>query len=315
MSQNNNGHSTGNGHRTMSGNGTQHDNQPDLHCTNLFNLDGRIAVVTGGSSGLGSMIARALVSNGAKVYLVGRNVESLQRVCKEFESMDKGRCSEGAKIVPIPADLSTKDGVEKMKRELEKREKSIDLLINAAKMQGQSIHPNSGNDLQSISQTLLQQGQREAEDVLRTNVIGTYFVVATLLPLLGNSSHNPQIINVAGVAGLSREWSEGLIEPASQAAVIHMSKTLSALLARTNVRCNVIAPGIFPGGEKNQQGKDPKSMSSMKEMMSRVPAGRVGAEKDIGTLILCLCSGFQTYLSGAVIPIDGGLLTQVPCCY
>ncbi|KAH9821099.1 hypothetical protein DFH28DRAFT_1079205 [Melampsora americana] len=299
----------------MSGNGAQHDNHPELHCSNLFNLDGRIAVVTGGSSGLGSMIARTLVSNGARVYLVGRHVESLQRVCKEFEAMDKGRCSSEAKIIPIPADLSTKDGVEKMKKEVEKREKSIDLLINAAKMQGQSIHPSGGNSLQSISQALLQQGQREAEDILRTNVIGTYFVIATLLPLLGNSSHNPQIINLAGVSGLSRETSQGLIEPASQSAVIHMSKTLSTLLARTNVRCNVIAPGIFPGGEKNQNEKDPKSMSYMKEMMTKVPVGRPGGEKDMSTLILCLCSDFQSYVSGAVIPIDGGLLTQVPCCY
>lgn len=130
MSQNtHNGHGNGN-NRTSNQPGGM--GQSELNCNNLFDVNGQVAVVTGGSSGLGSMLARALVSNGCKVYLVSRRTESLQRVCKDFESNERARCHSDAKLIPIQADLSSKEGCEKLKKELEKAEQSIDILVSTS---------------------------------------------------------------------------------------------------------------------------------------------------------------------------------------
>lgn len=255
---------------------------PEMHCMNLFDLSGQVAVLTGASSSMGSMIARSLVANGCKVYLVSRRAENLQRVCQELESSAHGRLPSEGQIIPIQMDLSTKDGAEKLKKELESREKCIDLLvclsystsslyhsdhcaapslgrikltillsfvwsrkINAAKYKGTmaDVGPGAGHNLKSIFEALWEQKQQEAENVVRTDIVGLYFTIVGLLPLLGRSSHHPQIITVAGVSGLVNEPMGGLIEPATKAAVIHLTKMFGTLLAKTNIRCNVIAPG------------------------------------------------------------------------
>lgn len=102
----------------------------------------------------------------------------------------------------------------------------------------------AGNDLRSIEQALWQVNQHDADAIFRTNVVGLYFTIAALLPLLGRSKHHPQIINVAGVGAFRRDAVAGILDPASMSAVIHLTKNMANLLARTNVRCNAISPGI-----------------------------------------------------------------------
>lgn len=119
-------------HQANNGNGhvTSHL-QPDLHSSNLFDLGGQVAVVTGCDSSMGAMIARVMVSNGCRVYLVGCQLEQMQKMCKEFQSKDQGRCLSESKMIILQADLSSQEGCQKMKTEVEKHEKSIDILVRS----------------------------------------------------------------------------------------------------------------------------------------------------------------------------------------
>ncbi|KAG0145173.1 hypothetical protein CROQUDRAFT_671907 [Cronartium quercuum f. sp. fusiforme G11] len=332
MSQNgyksaHNGHSNGSTHNGHS-NGSTHNGHsngssslPELHCSNIFQVEGQVAVITGATSQVGSMIARSLASNGVKCYLVSRRKESVSKLCKEIEeNCLKGRtCSDG-QVVPIEVDLSNKQGAEMLCQMLQDqhKERSIDMLVNAAKYKGHLAGIGPGHNLKDIQEALWKEDQNEAERVVQTDLLGLYFTIVALLPLLGRSKHHPQVLTVAGVQGLVHETMGGLIEPATKAATIHMTKMFATLLAKTNIRCNVIAPGPFFGEERDSRaGGDMgnKDMNLTKELMGRVPAGRMGCEKDIGALILFLSNKCQSYVNGVIIPIDGGLHTVMPCAY
>ncbi|EGG09402.1 uncharacterized protein MELLADRAFT_115735 [Melampsora larici-populina 98AG31] len=280
-----------------------------LHVSNIFDVSNKVAIVTGGGTGIGSMIARTLASNGAKVYIISRRLETLKDCIKSFE---KDNMNHIGRLIALKGDVSGKVGVEEIKKKMEEIEPCLDLLINNAGITHK--HPlREPKTIESISKAMWAVEEDEAESIYKTNVLGPYYLSAALLPLLGKSKSNPQIINISSVSSFMRSGSNtGLIYPMSKVALNHLTKILATELSGTNVRCNAICPGLF----KSQMGD---MLESQPELYSRIlkdiPAGRSGAEEEMAGAILFLTSRHQSFVNGAIIPVDGSILGVKPGTY
>lgn len=281
----------------------------ELLTGNLFDVKDLIVVITCGGTGIGQMMTRALVANGSrKVYIVARRVEVLETTAKEFGD------HQSAKIIPIQADLSQKTSVEDLVHQLESKEEHIDILINNAAIAGPKFDP-SLKDLNQIRETLWSTDQSEAEELLRTNILGYFYTSVGLLNLLAKSPHHPQIINISSNASFARTAMVGILYSLSKASITHLTKLLATHLASTNVRVNAIAPGLFPS-ELTAGKSDDKNQSSLNDNMGlNIPVGRPGVDKEIASLVLYLASKNQTYTSGSVVLADGGVLNLMPSSY
>ncbi|CAH7684760.1 hypothetical protein BY996DRAFT_4579550 [Phakopsora pachyrhizi] len=280
----------------------------DLKASNIFDVRGLVVVVTGGGTGIGLMITRGFVSNGAKrVYIVGRRSEVLRNAAEIYQSVQ-------GQIVPLEFDLSEKSSIERLKQEIESREESIDILINNASIIGPR-HDREAQTVESIANSLWSADEDESMKVMRTNVLGYYYTSAALLPLLGKSSNNPQIINVSSLGSFSRRAMTGVIYSLTKASITHFTKLLASHLSKTNVRCNAIAPGLYPS-EITSGGMDARNLSHVEGTNGvEIPAGRAGTDKEMVATILYLASKNQCYSSGSVILTDGGLLGLLPSTY
>jgi 2-deoxy-D-gluconate 3-dehydrogenase len=259
--------------------------------SNLFSIAGKTALVTGGSRGIGEMIAAGFLANGAKVYISSRKAEACdataERLAKEY----------GGECISLPADLSTVAGCEALAGELAAREASLHVLVNnAGASWGAPIDefPESGWD-----------------KVMDTNVKGLFFLTQKLLPLLraaGNSEDPARVINIGSIDGLQSSPFNVFSYGASKAAVHHLTRFLAHHLVKENIVCNAIAPGPYPtwmlstgvgyGGET--EGVDWDAVGAGN------PRGRVGTPEDIAGLAIFLCSRAGAYIVGETIASDGG---------
>lgn len=254
----------------------------------LFSVDGKVAVVTGGSRGIGLMIAEGLVRSGAKVYISSRKAEVCDEAARQL--CEFGTC------VSIPADLSTVDGVERLAAAIGDRESSIDILVN-----------NAGA---TWGAPLLEYPDDAWDKVMATNVKAVFNLSTALVPLLrasASSEHPARIINVGSVDGIRVPATENYAYSASKAAVHMLTRQLAHRLASDHVTVNAIAPGPFPS----------KMMAFVldadggEEMVaSSVPLGRIGRPDDVAGTVLFLASRAGSYLTGAIIPVDGGISTH-----
>ena len=250
----------------------------------LFGVRGKVAIVTGGSRGIGEMIARAYVENGARVYITARKAEEAEKTARELSQF--GEC------IAIPADLSSKEEIERFAREIEKREKKIDILVNnAGASWGETFDkfPESGWD-----------------KVMTVNVKAVFFLsqrLARLLEAAGRDDDFARIINIGSIDGLHVSEIETYSYAASKAAVIHLTKMMAKFLAARKIAVNAIAPGFFP----SKMTKD----LPMETIAATTPMKRVGRPEDMAGLALYLGSKASSFLCGAVIPIDGGRATTV----
>jgi NAD(P)-dependent dehydrogenase (short-subunit alcohol dehydrogenase family) len=250
----------------------------------LFGVRGKVAIVTGGSRGIGEMIARAYVENGAKVYITARKAEEAERTAQQLSQF--GEC------IAISADLSRREEIERFAREIEKRESKIDILVNnAGASWGETFDkfPESGWD-----------------KVMTVNVKAVFFLsqrLAKLLEAAGRDDDFARIINIGSIDGLHVSAIETYSYAASKAAVIHLTRMMAKFLAARRIAVNAIAPGFFPS-------KMTKDMP-MELIASTTPMKRVGRPEDMAGLALYLGSKASGFLCGAVIPIDGGRATTV----
>lgn len=250
----------------------------------LFSVRGKVAVVTGGSRGIGEMIARGYVENGVKVYITARKAEACDALAKELSK--HGEC------ISIPADLSRMEEIERFAGEIEKREKKIDILVNnAGASWGETFDkfPESGWD-----------------KVIDLNVKSVFFLsqrLAKLLEASGRADDFARIINIGSIDGLHISEVETYSYAASKAAVIHLTKMMAKFLAARKIAVNAIAPGFFP----SQMTK----ALPMEAIASTTPMRRVGRPDDIAGVALYLASKASSFLCGAVIPVDGGRATTV----
>ncbi|KAH8717031.1 short chain dehydrogenase/reductase [Phaeosphaeriaceae sp. PMI808] len=272
-------------------------NNKDLQLSEAFNVKDKVALVTGGGSGIGLMITQTLAVNGAKVYIVGRTEEKLTKV---VEVHGRGI---SCQIIPIVGDVSTKDGVQKLVKEIESQEKCLCILVN-----------NAGT---APGKTDTSVEKKVWLDVYQTNVVGPFLMSTAFLPLLQKSTdthkgYSGTIVNISSISGHIRISQNHFSYNASKGATIHLNKMLASEIAKNGikVRVNSIAPGVFPSEMTTGDSRDDNQKSEMpKEAKGGLPAQRPGNDRDIAAAILFVVS--CQYLNGQTVTVDGGYAIQV----
>ncbi len=262
-----------------------------MNFNNLFSIEGKVALVTGGSRGIGEMIAAGFLANGAKVYISSRKKEVCDTTAKRLAETFGGEC------ISIPANLAELDGVEAAAAALEKQEEKLDILVNNAGV--------------SWGAPLGQFPEVGWDKVMDTNVKGVFFLTQRLLPLLeaaGTAEEPARVINIGSIDGIKTPIFENFSYGPSKAAVHHLTKVLAAHLVRRNIIVNGIAPGPFPtwmlstgvggGGDVDNTDWDAVGKGN--------PRGRVGTPEDIAGLAIFLSSRASGFTVGDVITCDGG---------
>jgi NAD(P)-dependent dehydrogenase (short-subunit alcohol dehydrogenase family) len=250
----------------------------------LFSVDGKAAVITGGSRGIGFMIAEGFVRSGARVYITARKVAECEQAAEQLKGL-------GGSCVAIPADISTPEGRQRLVAEVTGAEPQLDVLINnAGATWGAPIdeYPSMG-----------------WEKVLGVNLTGLFELTQQFLPALraAASPEDPaRIINIGSVDGIRVPAMESYAYSASKAAVHMLTRHLATRLASEHITVNAIAPGPFKS----------KMMAFILDdheeaVASQVPLGRIGRPEDMAGTALFLASTAGAYLTGTVIPVDGGI--------
>ena len=253
----------------------------------LFSVEGKTAVVTGGSRGIGMMIARGLLEAGARVYITARKADACNAAAADLGQY--GEC------ISVPSDLSTRAGAAHLQEGVSVREKQVHILVNnAGAAWGAPIddYPEDGWD-----------------KVLDTNVKGVFFTTQLFLPLLraaATAQDRASVVNIGSVDGLSVPIPESFAYSASKAAVHMLTRHLARRLVDENINVNAIAPGLFPSRMTAFMYETPEVE---KAILERIPMHREGAQEDIAGAVIYLSSRAGAYVTGAVIPVSGGLAT------
>jgi NAD(P)-dependent dehydrogenase (short-subunit alcohol dehydrogenase family) len=253
--------------------------------SDLFDVSGKTALVTGGSRGIGLMIARGLVQGGARVVVSSRKSADVEAAAQELSEL--GDCH------AIPADISTQQGAQALAAATRERFPSLDILVNnAGVVWGAPLEefPPAG-----------------WEKVLSTNVEGVFHLTIALLGELRAAAtvEDPaRVINIGSVDALRTPSVENYSYSASKAAVHMHTRHLAKRLASEHITVNAIAPGPFESKMIAWALDDPELRSGIE---SYVPLGRIGRPDDVAGLTLFLASRAGAYMTGTVIPLDGGI--------
>ncbi len=253
----------------------------------LFSVKGKVALVTGGTRGIGLMIARGFVENGVRTYVCSRKADACKQA--EAELRKVGECT------AIPADLGTSEGVATVVREITSREPALHILVNNAGANwGAPIDefPESGWD-----------------KVMDLNLKAIFFLTRDLLPLLrkaGTPADPARVINIGSIDGLHVPALDTFAYSAAKAGLHHMTRVLAHKLAREHITVNAIAPGPF----ESQMMK--ATLDRFGEMIKKQnPRGRIGEPEDMAGTAIFLASRAAAYVTGAVLPVDGGMSTTI----
>jgi len=256
-----------------------------MTASDLFDVSGKRVLVTGGASGIGAMIASGFVGAGAEVIIASRKEESLRELTDELSA--SGRCSY------VVADLSTEDGCRALGAAVAERWDTLDVLVN-----------NAGA---TWGAPLAEQDHSSWSRVLDLNVEGVFHTTKFLLPLLqaaGSAERPARVINIGSVDGIQVPAMETYSYSASKAAVHQLTRHLAKHLAPA-VTVNAVAPGPFQSRMMRATiaavGED-----SMAKMM---PLKRIGRDEDMAGVAMFLASEAASFITGTVIPVDGGLAT------
>lgn len=295
-----------------------------LTLSKLFDVKDRVAVVTGGSTGIGLMCAQALAVNGAKVYIVGRTKERLDNT---VETHGKGISGQ---LIPIVADVTKKSEIERLVKEIEAKEKCICVLINNAGISGTDEGPQSNNASggsegkpEGGSAAELKKNLWESDDdfdtwtdIYRVNAAGIYFTSVAFLPLLESASkhhkgYSGTIINITSISGITKQAQNHFAYNSSKGAVIHLNEMLATELANNGVkiRVNSIAPGVYPSEMTAKSSNDENKSELKKEDFQGIPAQRPGHDRDMANAVLFMVT--NQYLNGVTVPVDGGWLLVI----
>ncbi|MCR9195730.1 MAG: glucose 1-dehydrogenase [Hyphomonas sp.] len=252
----------------------------------LFDISGKTALVTGGSSGIGAMIARGFVENGVKTYISARKEERLKAKADELSEI--GTC------IPIQADLSKVAGIEKLVAEISERESQLDILVN-----------NAGANWVVPIDEFPEDGW---DKVMNINIKSVFFMTQKALPLLraGGSKEDPaRVINIASINGITNPGMPSYAYSASKSGVVHLTKHLATDLARHYINVNGIAPGFFP----SDMTKEATNSDAIREsVIKQIPRRRMGEPEDMAGTAIYLCSRASAWVDGHTIVLDGGMI-------
>jgi NAD(P)-dependent dehydrogenase (short-subunit alcohol dehydrogenase family) len=259
-----------------------------LQIDSLFSVVGKTAVVTGGSRGIGEMIAEGLVRNGVRVYITARKADACDATA--------ARLSEFGTCVSIPADLADNDDRQRFVAQVTERESQLDILVNnAGAAWGAPLgsFPESGID-----------------KVLDINVKAPFLLTQDLLPMLraAASADDPaRVVMIGSIDGIRVPIGDNYSYSASKAGVHMLARHLAHHLVGEHITINCIAPGPFESKMMAYLLADPNSRQAVERT---VPRGRIGSPEDVAGTVIYLCSRAGAYLTGAVIPVDGGISTK-----
>jgi NAD(P)-dependent dehydrogenase (short-subunit alcohol dehydrogenase family) len=251
----------------------------------LFDVSDKTALVTGGSRGIGLMIARGLVQAGARVIVSSRKSDDVQAAAGELSKL--GEC------VAIAADISTPDGAAELASATSERFAELDILVNNAGV----VWGAPLEDFPAVGW----------DKVLNTNVRGVFDLTVALLPALRAAAKQrgpARVINIGSIDGLRTPAVENYSYSASKAAVHMLTRHLAKRLASEQITVNAIAPGPFESKMMAFALDDPQAREAIE---AAVPLGRIGRPDDVAGLALFLASRAGAYVTGAVIPLDGGI--------
>ena len=258
------------------------ESQGDELLKRLFSLSGKTAIISGGSRGIGAMIARGFVESGVRTYITARKAEECAATAEQLSQF--GEC------IALPANLSSIDGIADFVRSFSEREEKLDILVNTAGAAwGASLedYPESGWD-----------------KVFDINLKSLFFMTQKLLPLLqaaGTAQDPARIINTASVDGLSHPHANNYAYSSSKAGVIHLTRHLAGDLAGSHVNVNAVAPGYFPS----------RMTAHFDEAVTaRIPRGRTGTPDDAAGTWIFLASPAGAWITGAVLVLDGGMIAN-----
>jgi NAD(P)-dependent dehydrogenase (short-subunit alcohol dehydrogenase family) len=253
---------------------------------NLFSVRGKTAVVTGGAKGIGAMITTALVKAGAYVIVISRSTGTGTRFAGELTAC--GRCSF------LAHDLSTVAGVREAAAAVAQLTPTLDILVN-----------NAGT-FTATAIDAVDEEQWDAEVAL--NLRAPFFLVRRLLPLLEAAvkpADPARVINIGSIAALWAKSNSAYAYSAAKGGIHQLTRTLASDLTGRGITVNAIAPGFFPSDMT--QGFFDAAPGLREQMIAGIPARRLGTPEDIGGAVIFLSSRAGAYLSGAVLPLEGGL--------
>lgn len=249
-----------------------------------FSLAGRTALVTGGSRGIGRMIAQGFLEAGARVIICARKQAECEATAAELSQY--GEC------IALTADLSSEDGAKALFQAVQAITEQLDILVN-----------NAGTSWGAPLEEFPVKGW---EKVMQLNVTSVFSCTQQLLPLLrkaGTAASPARVINIGSVAGISSFGEQAYSYGPSKAAVHHLSRVLAKELVGEHINVNVIAPGRFPSKMTSHIHTDPQAMA---EDCRHIPMQRWGREEEMAALAIMLASAAGAYMTGNIIPIDGG---------
>ena len=259
----------------------------------LFSVAGKVALVTGGATGIGRMIAGALALGGARVMIASRKKEACEETAREINALGlDGHCE------ALAGDVSDADGIDALVAAVSARTDRLDILVNNAGISWGAPFERFPHE--------------QWERVMAVNVAGMFSLTRGLYPVLRDSASaaDPgRIINIGSVMGTIPVTEGAYSYTMSKAAVHHMSRVFAAEFATDHITCNALAPGPFPSRMTAfATGTD----AGAARVGANVPLGRIGAPDDIAGAVLFLCSAAGAYVSGAILPLDGGMSVKAP---
>ena len=248
----------------------------------LFSLEGRVALVTGGSRGIGRMIAAGFLAQGAaRVYITARKKEACDEAARELSA--DGRC------VSLPFDVSSQAGIVALAQALAGREPQLDILVN-----------NAGAAWAEPFDEFSENGW---DKVVNLNLKTPFFLTQALHELLrrGAADRPAKVINIASIDGISVNPLETYSYAASKSGLIHLTRRMALRLVQDNIVASAIAPGAFPS-DMNRAARDHAD-----DVAKRIPAGRIGRAEDMAGAAIYLASRAGDYVVGETLVVDGGV--------
>ena len=252
----------------------------------LFDLTGKVAVVTGGTRGIGLRMARGLLDAGARVYVSSRKAEAGDAAVAELSGP-------GHKVVSIPADVSREEECVRLAAAVAEREDELHILVNNA-------GATWGEPLQTFPESAW-------DKVLDLNLKAPFFLTRAVLPLLeeaATADDPARVVNVGSIDGLHVPPMNTYSYSSSKAALHHLTRVLAKELGPRHITVNAVAPGPF----------ESKMMAATldafgKEIAARAPLGRIGRPDDMAGVVVYLTSRAGAYVTGSVLAVDGGIAT------
>lgn len=297
-----------------------------LDSSTIFRVDGIVAVITGGGSGIGLTMARALASNGArKVYILGRRLGVLEKAAEEHAS-----------IIPHQCDVTSKDDLQTAVDRITAEVGYVNLVIANSGSVGPPARYSPDASIQELRQTLFTNFSMDAmNETLHLNITAAFFTMTAFLELLDAGTKNAlqggfgkpikngsdvpsiqsQVIFTTSISAFSRHFSSSPPYLTSKAAIMQVTKQASSQLARFGIRVNALAPGIYPSDLASvlTQGRKPEEEAFDDPRF--IPARRFGGDEEMAGAILYLASRAGSFSNGSILVTDGGRLSVMSSTY